>query len=65
MLSMMGEMLIKVLSKDDIDDKFKSVREDFLDNLEVRICYLSYLTALTLHQNRTCMEKLQDSTQFY
>ena len=27
MLSMMGEMLIKVLSKDDIDDKLKSVRE--------------------------------------
>ena len=27
---------MKVLSKDDIDDKLKSVREDFLDNLEVR-----------------------------
>lgn len=34
-LTMMGEMLVKVLSKDDIDDKLKSVREDFLDNLEV------------------------------
>ena len=37
MLSMMGEMLVKVLSKDDIDDKLKSAREDFLDTLEVNI----------------------------
>ena len=36
MLTMIGEMLIRVLSTDDIDDKLKSVREDFLDNLEVR-----------------------------
>ena len=34
-LTMMGEMIIKVLSKDDIDDKLKSARDDFLDNLEV------------------------------
>ena len=35
MLTMMGEMLVRVLCKDDVDDKLKSVREDFLDNLEV------------------------------
>ena len=35
-LTMIGEMLMRVLSTDDIDDKLKSVREDFLDNLEVR-----------------------------
>ncbi len=36
-LTMMGEMIIKVLSKDDIDEKLKSARDDFLDNLEVKL----------------------------
>ncbi len=36
-LTMIGEMLVRVLSKDDIDEKLKSVRKDFLDNLEVSV----------------------------
>ena len=52
MLSMMGELLIKVLSKDGIDDKLKSFREDFLDNLEVRICYIPYLLLILLYSKQ-------------
>ena len=34
-LGAMGEILIKVLSKDDLDDKMKTTRDQFLDKLEV------------------------------
>ena len=36
MLGAMGEILIRVLSKDDLDDKMKSDRDNFLEKLEVR-----------------------------
>ena len=35
-LGAMGEILIRVLSKDDLDDKMKSDRDNFLEKLEVR-----------------------------
>lgn len=35
-LGVMGEMLIKVLSKEELDAKQKSTRDQFLDKLEVR-----------------------------
>lgn len=35
-LGLMGEIVIKVLSKDDLDSKQKMTREQFMDELEVR-----------------------------
>lgn len=40
MLASMGEMLIKVLSKDDLDDKMKDTRDQFLEKLEVKLLYM-------------------------
>ena len=34
-LGVLGEMLVRVLSKEDLDDKLKSTRNQFLDKLEV------------------------------
>ena len=36
-LGAMGEILMKVLSKDDLDDKMKETRDQFLDKLEVKL----------------------------
>lgn len=36
-LSVMGEILIKVLNKEDLDDKTKTTRDQFLDNLEEHV----------------------------
>ena len=42
----LGEMIIRVLSKDNLDDKDKKTREQFMDKLEVRMCntYILYRT---------------------
>lgn len=42
-LGVMGEILLKVLSKDSLEDKLKDTRDQFLEKLEVR---------LTAHQSR-------------
>ena len=35
-LGVMGEILFKVLSKDNLEDKLKDTRDQFLEKLEVR-----------------------------
>ena len=35
-LGVLGEMVIRVLSKDGLDDKQKTTRDQFLDKLEVK-----------------------------
>ena len=42
MLGMLGEMIVKELSKDNLDDKQKATRDQFLDHLEVRIKIVRY-----------------------
>ena len=34
-LASMGEILMKVLSKDDLDEKMKDTRDQFLEKIEV------------------------------
>lgn len=36
-LGVMGEILLKVLSKDSLEDKLKDTRDQFLEKLEVRL----------------------------
>lgn len=36
-LGVMGEILLKVLSKDSLEDKLKDIRDQFLEKLEVRL----------------------------
>ena len=38
-LGVLGEMVIRVLSRDNLDDKEKNTRDQFLDKLEVSQCF--------------------------
>ena len=46
MLSIIGEIMLKVLSKDDLDAKMKATRDQFFDTLEVGLI-LKYLKTKT------------------
>ena len=37
-LCVLGEMVIRVLSRDNLEDKEKNTRDQFLDKLEVKCC---------------------------
>jgi condensin complex subunit 1 len=41
-LAAMGEILMKVLSKDDLDEKMKDTRDQFLEKLEVTTLYADW-----------------------
>lgn len=43
-LGVMGEILLKVLSKDSLEDKLKDTRDQFLEKLEVRLTAIRAVT---------------------
>lgn len=54
-LGVMGEILLKVLSKDSLEDKLKDTRDQFLEKLEVRLTTIRAVTLDLFCSYCTCI----------